>query len=164
MLKIIAFILLIGLIALGFAFCVAGQVGEPLPKYDMNGDGYVNVQDIDLFVLALRDGSGYITVQDINPFTAQINSAKPVLELYVPMGCTVYMAADIPQQEGLDPERDYIVCHDVEIYDGVKYIPAFDGRLESFESICNRRGMDPNYTTIIVVPTTQPSDNGVPDP
>lgn len=162
MLKIIAFILLIGLIALGFAFCVAGQVGEPLPKYDMNGDGYVNVQDINGFGEALS--AGYFTVQDINPFMREVNAAKAEMQVVIGAGGAIYTDSSIDIIDGLDPDRHYIVCRGLITADGVAYAQGAEGRINSVEQLCGWLGSTPDATTIIVVPTTQPSDNGVPDP
>lgn len=148
------------LLVLAIVCCpvVRADEGQVLSPYDMNGDGYVNIQDIDGFIEALYDGSKYITVQDINPFVALVNAARPQLELYIPDGGVLYTDNTLPVQEGLDPEKHYIVCRSLLTYDGTTYAVATDGYIESIEHMCARMGADPATVTVIVVPATQPSN------
>lgn len=152
MLKIIAFILLLGLIALVFALCVGAQELSP---YDMNGDGYVNVQDVNGFGEALS--AGYFTVQDINPFLLEINSAKPEMTIAYGLGMTYYAGSDLPYQDGLDPDGAYIVCHGVEYIEGEEYIVTPDGWIRSVADLCRVMGRERSEVNIIVVQSaTQP--------
>lgn len=139
-------------VCMGYATVAGGQtVGDVLPKYDVNGDGFVNVQDANEFVAALA--AGYFTVQDINPFLAEIAKARPTISLYVPHGMVYYIEPGLPEQTGLDPEKPYIVCREVQVVGGVAYVVTSSRQFFDVAVLCTDTGYTRAEVTLVVVPT-----------
>ncbi|MCC7407377.1 MAG: hypothetical protein IT442_04855 [Phycisphaeraceae bacterium] len=154
----LVWILLLGLGAAALSPCALAQETQPsepqtqpaLSKYDMNGDGVVNIQDSNDFIAAML--AGYFTVQDINPFLAEVAQSQPQIQVIIGTGGAIYVDNEIPIQSGADPDRFYIVCRGLVAIEGVEYALTTDGRRCEVLRLCGQLGVPREQVTIVIIP------------